>query len=62
MPDDAKFCPKCGTGDEKKAGWGTLIAGLFFLVIGLTTLLGVVGTMIGLAISAVAVLIKETSK
>lgn len=62
MPEDAKFCPQCGTGDEKKGGFGTLVAGLFFLVVGLTTLFGIVGMMIGLAVSAVAVLIKVTSK
>ena len=62
MPDDAKFCPKCGTGVEQKPSWGLLIVGLLLLTIGLTTLFGVVGTIIGLVIDFVAVVIMGVSK
>ena len=60
MPKGAKFCPKCGTGVEQNISpvWGFL--GLFFMVIGLTTMLGFVGTIIGLLIAVVV--IKVVSK
>lgn len=62
MPDGAKFCQKCGTGVEQKPGCGMLIAALLLITIGLTTLFGVIGTIIGLVIDFVIVMIEVTSK
>lgn len=60
MPNGAKFCPKCGTNVEHNISPVWVFLGLFFMVIGLTTMLGFVGTIIGLLIAVV--LIKVVSK
>lgn len=62
LPADANFCPACGTPTERKKSWGTLIIGLLFLTLGLTTLLGLIGTGIALIISVVAIIIMAISK
>lgn len=62
LPADANFCPACGTPTVGKKGWGTLIIGLLFLTLGLTTLLGLIGTGIALIISVVAIIIMAISK
>ena len=62
LPDDAKYCTKCGESVEQKKKWGWAILGLFLFVDGLTVLFGIVGLIIGLIISAVALLIYAASK
>ena len=60
MPEDAKFCPKCGAGVEQKINQAWGFVALFLLVLGLTTLFGFVGTIIGLLIAIIV--IKVVSK
>lgn len=66
LDDNDKCCAECGTEVavpvEVKPGWGTLSGGLILLVIGLTTLFGPVGLVIGLVISLVAVIIGTSKK
>lgn len=62
MPDTAKFCKKCCTEVEKKTSWGWGIAGLILVVIGLTMMFGLGGTIAGLAIAAVVLLLCATQK
>lgn len=66
LGDTDKCCAECGTEVtipvEVKPGWGTLSGGLILLVIGLTTLLGPVGLVIGLVISLVSVMINASKK
>ena len=57
MPEDAKFCSKCGTGVEQKVSLAWGFVGLLLLVLGLTTLFGFVGTIIGLLIAVVVLII-----
>ena len=62
IPDDAKFCQNCGNAVEQKTNLGLGVLGLFLMVLGLTTLFGVVGTVIGLVIAVVVLLINATQK
>lgn len=62
LPENAKSCEKCGTEIKVKAHTPGLIVGIVLLVCGLTTLLGPIGTIIGLLIAIVAMNVKKVNE
>lgn len=62
VPEDAKLCSKCGAELAEKPGCFMLAMGPTLIVLGLTTLFGVVGTIVGLVIAAVVFLIYAVNK
>lgn len=62
ISEDAKQCPKCGAETKEKPGCFMLVVGPSLIVLGLTTLFGVVGTIVGLVIAAVVFLIYAVNK
>lgn len=62
ISEEAKYCPKCGAETKDKPGCFMLVVGPTLIVLGLTTLFGIVGTVVGLAIAFVMILIYATQK
>jgi hypothetical protein len=62
LPENAKSCEKCGKEIKVKAHTPGLVVGIVLLVCGLTTLLGPLGTIIGLLIAIVAMNVKKVNE
>ena len=62
LPENAKSCENCGKEVKVKVHTPGLIVGIVLLVCGLTTLLGPIGTIIGLLIAIVAMNVKKVNE
>ena len=62
LPKNAKSCEKCGKEVKVKAHTPGLVVGIILLVCGLTTLMGPIGTIIGLLIAIVAMKVKKVNE
>ena len=62
MPDDAKRCKACGTKTAEEPGCLMFLVGPLLLVVGLTTLFGLAGTLVGLTLVVIALALYAIGK
>lgn len=62
LSEEAKQCPKCGAETKEKPGCFMLAIGPLLVVLGLTVLFGWIGTIIGLVIAVILLLVYSTQK